>query len=68
VIGVIMLGVLSGFGAVNFPYCNLSLFMRHVTDAEMAALERRLLQAGPRGVRGQCLGLGCRVYMAGVKG
>ena len=45
VIGVSMLGVLSGFGAVNFPYCNLILFTRHVTDGEMAALERRLLQA-----------------------
>lgn len=45
VIGVSMLAVLSGFGAVNFPYCNLSIFTRHVTDGEMAALERRLLQA-----------------------
>lgn len=45
VIGVSMLAVLSGFGAINFPYCNLSIFMRNISDTEVNALERRLLQA-----------------------
>ena len=45
VVGVSMLAVLSGFGAVHFPYRSLSLFARPVGDQEMAALERRLVQA-----------------------
>ena len=32
-------------GAVHFPYSSISLFARHVGDAETVALERRLVQA-----------------------
>jgi len=45
VVGVSMLAVLSGFGAVHFPYEVLSLFARPVGDAESQALGRRLVQA-----------------------
>ena len=40
-----MLAVLSGFGAVHFPYVVLSLFAKPVGDAESQALRRRLVQA-----------------------
>jgi hypothetical protein len=45
VVGVSMLAVLSGFGAVHFPYEVLSLFARPVGDAESQALGKRLVQA-----------------------
>ena len=45
VVGVSMLAVLSGFGAVHFPYEVLSLFAKPVGDAESQALRRRLVQA-----------------------
>ena len=45
VVGVSMLAVLSGFGAVHFPYEVLSLFAKPVGDAESWALRRRLVQA-----------------------
>lgn len=44
VIGVTLMAILSGFGAVNCPYTYMSYFMRHVTDADIATVERRLLQ------------------------
>ena len=45
VVGVSMLAVLSGFGAVHFPSEVLSLFAKPVGDAESQALRRRLVQA-----------------------
>ncbi|ORZ32068.1 Abscisic acid G-protein coupled receptor-domain-containing protein [Catenaria anguillulae PL171] len=39
VIGVTLMAVLSGFGAVNSPYTTMAYFMRTVTDADIKASE-----------------------------
>uniref|UniRef100_UPI00358E417E Golgi pH regulator-like isoform X2 n=1 Tax=Myxine glutinosa TaxID=7769 RepID=UPI00358E417E len=44
VVGVTLMALLSGFGAVNCPYTYMAYFLRIVTDADVFALERRLLQ------------------------
>ncbi|TPX57843.1 hypothetical protein PhCBS80983_g03523 [Powellomyces hirtus] len=44
VIGVTMMAILSGFGAVNSPYTTLFFFLRKVTDADVALAEKKLLQ------------------------
>lgn len=44
VIGVTFMALLSGFGAVNYPYTSMAYFMRPVTQADVASLEKKLIQ------------------------
>jgi len=43
VIGVSLIGVLSGFGAVNYPYTSMTCFMRSVSRSDILQLERKLM-------------------------
>ncbi len=44
VIGVTIMALLSGFGAVNYPYSSMVMFMHVVTPSEVAVVERKLTQ------------------------
>lgn len=44
VIGVTLMAILSGFGAVNCPYTYMTYFIRDVTDSDIHRIEKRLLQ------------------------
>ncbi|XP_048515183.1 Golgi pH regulator isoform X3 [Athalia rosae] len=44
VIGVTVMALLSGFGAVNYPYSSMAYFMRPVSYTDIQYVERRLLQ------------------------
>lgn len=44
VIGVTVMALLSGFGAVNYPYTSMAMFMREVTANDVLQMERKLLQ------------------------
>lgn len=43
VIGVTVMAILSGFGAVNYPYTSMTYFIRPVSQTDVLTLERRLL-------------------------
>ena len=44
VIGVTIMALLSGFGAVNYPYSSMTMFMRSVTVMDVQTIEKKLLQ------------------------
>ncbi|TRY70051.1 hypothetical protein TCAL_05428 [Tigriopus californicus] len=44
VIGVTIMALLSGFGAVNYPYTSMAIFMRSVTHSHIQHIERKLQQ------------------------
>jgi len=44
VMGVTLIAVLSGYGSVDLPFSYLSLFVRPVARAEVAAAEAQLMQ------------------------
>lgn len=44
VVGVTVMAVLSGFGAVNFPFTSMNYFIHPVTQNDVIATERKLLQ------------------------
>lgn len=43
VIGVTVMAMLSGFGAVSYPYTSMTVFMRPVTSSDIVSLERKLM-------------------------
>ncbi|KNE70171.1 hypothetical protein AMAG_15141 [Allomyces macrogynus ATCC 38327] len=45
VLGVTLMAILSGFGAVNSPYTTMSYFMRKVSDDDIALAERNFMHA-----------------------
>ncbi|OTF77933.1 Golgi pH regulator-like protein [Euroglyphus maynei] len=44
IIGVTLIAMLSGFGAVNYPYVSMAYFTTTVTTADLANAEKRLMQ------------------------
>ncbi|XP_022900657.1 Golgi pH regulator [Onthophagus taurus] len=44
VIGVTVMAVLSGFGAVNYPYTSMAYFIRDVSQSDVINTEKRLMQ------------------------
>lgn len=44
VVGVTVMAILSGFGAVNFPFTNMNYFIHPVTQNDVMNTERRLMQ------------------------
>lgn len=43
VIGVTVMAILSGFGAVNYPYTNMTYFIRPVSQSDVINVERKLM-------------------------
>ncbi|XP_063700242.1 Golgi pH regulator [Culicoides brevitarsis] len=44
VLGVTVMAVLSGFGAVNYPYTSMKIFIRPVSNSDILNTERKLMQ------------------------
>uniref|UniRef100_A0A8D8LMF8 Golgi pH regulator n=3 Tax=Cacopsylla melanoneura TaxID=428564 RepID=A0A8D8LMF8_9HEMI len=44
VIGVTVMALLSGFGAVNYPYTSMFYFIRPVSSADVYSIQKRLMQ------------------------
>lgn len=44
VVGVTLMAILSGFGAVNYPYTSMTYFIHPVSQSDVLNVERRLLQ------------------------
>jgi len=44
VVGVTVMALLSGFGAVNYPYTSMALFIRPVKTSDIQGVEKKLLQ------------------------
>lgn len=44
VIGVTVMAILSGFGAINFPFTNMNYFIHPVTQNDVVNTERKLFQ------------------------
>lgn len=44
VIGVTLMALLSGFGAVNYPYTSMTYFMKEITSKDVLIMEKKLLQ------------------------
>ena len=44
VVGVTVMAILSGFGAVNYPYTSMTYFIRPVLQSDVINIERRLMQ------------------------
>lgn len=44
VVGVTIMALLSGFGAVNYPYTSMTYFMRNVSPSDIQAQEKKVMQ------------------------
>ncbi len=44
VMGVTIMALLSGYGAVNYPYTSMARFMKTVTQADVYQIEKKLMQ------------------------
>lgn len=48
IVGVTVMALLSGYGAVNFPFLYISYFLRSISDQDVATLERQIQQGADK--------------------